>query len=732
MGTVFAGVGWERRRLAGLLGLVLTTLGPVCAQPPDPDAQLPLESRRACLTALLYLEDARSASPAAWRRLLEVKDDPDILSRAVRGIGRIGDPALKDLLREFLGREPEKAWSRELRRAAALAVGLMGDPALLQPLIPRVDSAELMRALGAIGKLPKDEEERKAVLEAVARPTIQDEADDSTITSSEEARLLYGIRIEETVFQWLVGPILTEGKPAGLVRAALYHLYRHPKKPPNHLTTAIGRSLTAEDAETAGFAARALARCEGAGESEARVLAEVYLAGGPRGAQIERLRALAELPPESSRKALLTAFKSEDPHLRRTALETAAAVAAKLPGADQRGFALFALAMAGDDPVPDVRRAAVLALAALDGETFKKQLPVWRLADPWQVRAAAAEGCRRFPLMDKVLAPFRNDTDRRVVIAVWEAVLHRVQHLESDSGIQAEVLMASDLVMKETDVEAGNDIGLNFDEPWAIDAVLLGITAQIARETLIQKRVKDQFGYGFDASRLLKRLQDMIPAHEIEPLQAVVDLAAAVEGESGTASLRHFARSLEPALRRQAGEHLRKRGVMPESPPPIPAEAREARLKTCQERVQRLISGERSTATIETSKGTLKLRFFDDEAPATVENFANLAQRGFFDGILFHRVVPDFVVQAGCPRGDGWGGPGHSIRCEITDRTYRRGTVGMALAGKDTGGSQWFITHTSTPHLDLRYTIFGQLIEGEDVLDKLVPGDVILSVTISP
>ena len=129
------------------------------------------------------------------------------------------------------------------------------------------------------------------------------------------------------------------------------------------------------------------------------------------------------------------------------------------------------------------------------------------------------------------------------------------------------------------------------------------------------------------------------------------------------------------------------------------------------------------TARIVTNKGDVIIRLVSDEAPGTVSNFVRLAQNGYYSGLDFHRVVSDFVIQGGDPRGDGWGGPGYAIRCEINPLRYGRGMVGMALAGKDTGGSQFFITHSPQPHLDGRYTIFGQVIEGMDVVDRIQVGD---------
>ena len=136
------------------------------------------------------------------------------------------------------------------------------------------------------------------------------------------------------------------------------------------------------------------------------------------------------------------------------------------------------------------------------------------------------------------------------------------------------------------------------------------------------------------------------------------------------------------------------------------------------------------TARISTEKGTFELALFAEDAPLTVRNFVALAQRGYFDGQRFHRVVPNFVVQGGDPRGDGSGGPGHAIRDELNRRRYLRGTLGMALSGPDTGGSQFFIAHSPQPHLDGGYTVFGQLIHGADVLDRIVQGDRIVRLTV--
>ncbi|KAB2878952.1 hypothetical protein F9K33_11340 [bacterium] len=136
------------------------------------------------------------------------------------------------------------------------------------------------------------------------------------------------------------------------------------------------------------------------------------------------------------------------------------------------------------------------------------------------------------------------------------------------------------------------------------------------------------------------------------------------------------------------------------------------------------------TAVIETSKGRIEIEFYIDDAPMTVINFVRLSEKKFFEQLHFHRVVPNFVIQGGDPLGTGWGGPGYSIRSEFSSLRYERGTIGMASAGKDTEGCQWFITHSPQPHLDGRYTIFARVRNGLDVADAIQVGDTISHVKI--
>jgi peptidyl-prolyl cis-trans isomerase B (cyclophilin B) len=135
-----------------------------------------------------------------------------------------------------------------------------------------------------------------------------------------------------------------------------------------------------------------------------------------------------------------------------------------------------------------------------------------------------------------------------------------------------------------------------------------------------------------------------------------------------------------------------------------------------------------------TDKGTMTIEFYEKDAPVAVDNFVKLSKKGFYDGVTFHRVIPNFVIQGGDPTGTGAGGPGYTIKCELTgnNQFHDRGVLSMAHAGKDTGGSQFFICHSrdNTAHLDRKHTCFGKVVEGLDIIDKIRQGDKIQKVNI--
>ncbi|MCA9122750.1 MAG: peptidylprolyl isomerase [Planctomycetaceae bacterium] len=138
-------------------------------------------------------------------------------------------------------------------------------------------------------------------------------------------------------------------------------------------------------------------------------------------------------------------------------------------------------------------------------------------------------------------------------------------------------------------------------------------------------------------------------------------------------------------------------------------------------------------ATIETKKGVIRIQLHDDKTPKTVENFEKLAAKGYYDGLKFHRVIPNFMIQGGCPLGTGTGGPGYKFADEFhpTLKHDGPGILSMANAGPNTNGSQFFITHVATPHLDGKHSVFGKVLEGQDVVNAIVGGDVMEKVTVT-
>jgi peptidyl-prolyl cis-trans isomerase B (cyclophilin B) len=139
-------------------------------------------------------------------------------------------------------------------------------------------------------------------------------------------------------------------------------------------------------------------------------------------------------------------------------------------------------------------------------------------------------------------------------------------------------------------------------------------------------------------------------------------------------------------------------------------------------------------AIIHTEKGEMEVEFYTKDAPGTVANFLKLSKEGYYDGLTFHRVIPDFVIQGGCPKGDGTGGPGYKIDCELDGKNqyHDRGVLSMAHAGRNTGGSQFFICHSrkNTAHLDRNHTVFGKVVSGLDVIDSIQQGDVMTKIEV--
>jgi cyclophilin family peptidyl-prolyl cis-trans isomerase len=239
------------------------------------------------------------------------------------------------------------------------------------------------------------------------------------------------------------------------------------------------------------------------------------------------------------------------------------------------------------------------------------------------------------------------------------------------------------------------------------DPIVVG-TAAFRAEELMATEV------GPDVEQALSRLGTPdAPADALEGLLGLLSAAGALNVQGALAPAQQLL-DAEPYALRQAAAHTVALLTGEPEVPRLPSELDPAP------------QIEPATVNVTTTRGTIRIRLLVEDAPRTAQNFVDLVGSAFYDGIVVHRVVPNFVSQAGDPRGDGSGGPGYTIPCEMNLHRYGEGTVGMALAGRDTGGSQLFIAHSPQPHLDGLYTTFGEVIEGLDVASGLAEGDVIL------
>jgi HEAT repeat protein len=241
-----------------------------------------------------------------------------------------------------------------------------------------------------------------------------------------------------------------------------------------------------------------------------------------------------------------------------------------------------------------------------------------------------------------------------------------------------------------------------------------------AREFTVVSSAADalgQFGDSVSVPALARLLERVGTTEDADVRASAASALAAIKTREALAALARARRDPERKIRETACTAL---GLPPDS------------IGLVKNPLLRAVSAKPvpRTALVHTDRGIITIAFEHARAPVTVENFVKLARAKYFDGIAFHRVVPNFVAQDGCPRGDGWGGPGYLIPCEYNGRPYETGTVGMALSGKDTGGSQWFITLSPQPRLEGRYTVFGRVTRGMEVVERLMPGDRIARVTL--
>ena len=616
-----------------------------------------------------------------------------IRRRAALAVGRVGLADGVDPLVALLA-DPDP----EVRQMAAFGLGLIGDARAADPLgalltdpspLVKGSAAEALGLIGATGHAGRIGEMAAAIVQSsVLEPPPSEEGDARRDTPAAAFRLAMTALVRLRAYEPLAAAVLeSTGRPRVRWWPVAFALQR--LEDPRALPALLAFSQDPHP-YTRAFAAKGLGAM-GAAKDPAVVSALLpLLGGGDRSVAIEAVRSLARLGAAAAVPPLVRLVHTgkTDPHLRLEAVTALAAL---------RSEGVFeALLDVLADPLPPVRAAALRGLAAVDPEGFVTVLSGLDPDPHWSVRSAMAGVLATLPPENALprLRSMLEDTDQRVIPAVLRALVA----IKADDAlaIALERLTAEDAVIRAAAAEAVGALEPPSGASALADAYRLGQRDQtyVGRAAALAALAR----FGAATPPVTAVLTEALADRD----WAVRVRAAALLEELDPAS--DVSGRIRPAPNRQPREFYQSPAVLT---PPVSTQV-----------------------YIETDHGLIHIEMAMLDAPVTVDNFIRLARAGFFDGVTFHRVVPDFVIQGGDPRGDGEGGPGYSIRDEINQRPYLRGTVGMALDWEDTGGSQFFITHSPQPHLDTRYTVFGRVISGMDVVDEIQPWDVIRKVRV--
>jgi cyclophilin family peptidyl-prolyl cis-trans isomerase/HEAT repeat protein len=630
------------------------------------------------------MEDARSTGDGELARLVR-HPEPGIRRRAALAAGRIGDPALVPGLLDLMNDQEV-----EVRQMAAFALGLLGDAAAVERLIAALaDSHPIVRgraaeALGRIGDRRAAPDLARFVAKTTPRVdgSVAVRGDDPGSLDDPWTELRLGVFALAALGDEAaaVTALLPEGRPRFDWWAATWVAMRMKSPTLRPVLTAAARS---NDAYSRALAARGLGALEDASSFD--TLASLARDRNEHVA-FEALRGLATLGDARAGSVAAALLRSPSDVVRRQALLLLAAIPA------ESRFRAGIVPLVGD-PSPWIRAAALAALARADQRNFALVLSGLDPDPVWWVRAslATALGGLGDEMSVGILHGMLRDEDVRVLPAVLGALQ------------QARGSDALDTLRRH----------LDHPDP--------GVRAAAAESVAALEA-------GGLQAELLASWRRGLGDGELEARLSAVRALVAQGDAPGTALAEIATTDPSRAIRARAAEALVALGV---ASPPDPG----------LERVERPALDYRAAmaphyplpgaslytprAFLRTRHGVIEIHLDVVEAPLTSASFIRLARRGFYDGLEFHRVVPGFVIQGGDPRGDGYGGPGYAVRAEVTRRSFARGAVGIADAGPDTGGSQFFVTLEAQPHLDGRYTRFGSVVSGLEVLDRVRPGDVI-------
>ena len=611
--------------------------------------------------------------------------------RAALAVGRVGLVEGVLPLTRVLSSDADP----EVRQMAAFALGLIregpatdGLAAALKDASPLVQgrAAEALGALGAKAHAPDIAAMMRPHVEAgVLRAITPDDLTYPMAPGVEAVRLgLYALARLKT-FEPLASVALDGGgKPVSEWWPLAYALGRVEDGRAAAALTALTRS---SGVYTRAFAARGLGHAKATASAPVLMPLAEDVARQPLVA-LEAVRALAALEARAAAPVLVRVLQRPglDPAFRAEII----AALGRVGSLDDGEHLLDYLT----DPAPDVRAAAFRALGAIDHERFLSALSGLEPDRHWTVRSAVASAlaARQPEQAAPQLKPLQNDQDQRALPAVLAGLV-----AVKAPGVDR--ILMEHLTADDPFVRAAAAAGLGELRPAAGEAALTAAYRAAERDPTNTAR-----GAIVDALAKYGRAA-------AEPT-----LTAALKDKDWAVRVRAASvlQTLDPG--RETAAAIR----------PAPTIVDQATIASSP-----IVSPPYSTHVyVDTDKGTFQVELAVLDAPLTVYSFVMLARKGFFDGLSIHRVVPGFVLQDGDPRGDGEGGPGYSLRDEINERPYLRGTVGMALDWQDTGGSQYFVTYGPQPHLDGRYTVFGQVISGMEIVEQLRQWDVVRRVRV--
>jgi len=679
------------RRFAALLAAVLaTTATPAAAQ------HRPLAGRDLTAAAnLLRLEDRREFDQAALAAAA-ASPNAELRRRAVLAIGRIGDKRGTALVTPRLA-DTDTAVAAN----AAFALGLLHDTTAVPALASVLQTSRIARQPTVVGEaaLALARNATEAGKQAVESFLTTAPASGPGVQRAVGEALLGYWRFPRPTKPEVVTRWLASRDPEIRWRAA----YALSRRPSPQGTAALDRLNLDSDALTRSFAIRALTapQADSAGITRAQALVEVIMAVGAvrHEVSVSALRTLGTYDMPDAISLLAGMLPNADPHLAITAAESLGRLGAK---AAASADALRRTALDTSRPIA-LRTTTLASLAEVDAASATTAADVLAREGDWRARAAAARVyARAAGEADYAASPLRarleqaiGDTDGRVATAALEAAVGAA----GDSVARIRPLLLRSLQVPDFYARVNAILGLGQAANPADAPALYDAYARAQRDSLN------------DAA-----------------LAAVDALGQMGKKDTGVARgfFARFGRS---------GDYLVRQHVAAVFGEDVPAGWGAAlpiltgrSMANYEALVRRGQANPRPHVRLVTNRGTIELALFADDAPLTVDNFLALARRGYFNGQEWPRVVANFVIQGGDPRGDTNGGPGYAIRDEINRHPYVAGTLGMALSGPDTGGSQWFVTHSPQPHLDGTYTVFGGTARGMGVVDKIIPADRIIRV----